>query len=225
MKVQTPNAIDFKELGVKTHETKAQKTKLDQEDFFALISAQLQHQDPMKPLDNADFVAQVAQFGTVDGIGKLNQSFDGLNDLVRGQQALQATTLVGHKVVVDKNQFQFQPPHQPEGIIENNKPLNQAAVAVRNANGETIRTLQLGPQGANDIAFQWDGKTENGQPAPPGFYTFSAEGQIGQENKGLNVNLLANVDGVTIGKSVDDLHLDLPGVGIVQLDQIKKIHA
>ena len=53
---------------------KAPKKTLDQSDFLALMSAQLKNQDPTKPVDNTEYVAQMAQFSTVSGITQSNQA-------------------------------------------------------------------------------------------------------------------------------------------------------
>jgi flagellar basal-body rod modification protein FlgD len=55
------------------------KTTLDQSDFLALMTAQLKNQDPTKPIDNTEFVAQMAQFSTVTGISQTNTSLDTAN--------------------------------------------------------------------------------------------------------------------------------------------------
>jgi flagellar basal-body rod modification protein FlgD len=63
--------------GVRTVEpgsVKAPKKTLDQSDFLALMSAQLKNQDPTKPVDNTEYVAQMAQFSAVSGIAETNQS-------------------------------------------------------------------------------------------------------------------------------------------------------
>ena len=64
---------------------------------------QFQNQDPFEPLDNGDFLGQLAQFSTVNGISSLNDSFAGLADSMQGEQVLQAANLVGHKVLAEND--------------------------------------------------------------------------------------------------------------------------
>jgi flagellar basal-body rod modification protein FlgD len=54
------------------------KQSLDQSDFLALMSAQLKNQDPTKPMDNSEYVAQMAQFSTVNGIAQSNTTLDAI---------------------------------------------------------------------------------------------------------------------------------------------------
>ena len=61
--------------------------------------AQFRNQDPFEPMDNGDFLGQLAQFGTVNGIEQLNSSFYDLSESIFSEQALQAANLVGHSVL------------------------------------------------------------------------------------------------------------------------------
>ncbi len=82
--------------GAKTKEN----DELGQAEFLELMTAQLRFQDPLEPMENGDFLGQIAQFGTVSGINELNTTFNSLNSSFQSNQALQASTLVGRKVLV-----------------------------------------------------------------------------------------------------------------------------
>lgn len=79
---------------------KSNNQQLTQEDFFSLLSRQLSMQDPFKPVDNDQMIAQMASFSTVDGISKLNEEIVNLNTVMTSSQALQASGLVGQKVLI-----------------------------------------------------------------------------------------------------------------------------
>ena len=70
----------LEKIGVKTPENtpKTQKSSLGQEDFLKLMTTQLQNQDPFAPMDNGDFIAQMAQFSTVTGITEINNNLTNL---------------------------------------------------------------------------------------------------------------------------------------------------
>ena len=87
----------------------SRRTELGQEDFMTLMIAQFRNQDPFEPLDNGDFLGQLAQFGTVSGIDELNSSFSGLQNSIQSEQALQAANLVGHAVLAE-TETGFLPP-------------------------------------------------------------------------------------------------------------------
>src|SRR3954466_7581480 len=75
--------------------------------FLKLLVAQMQNQDPLNPMDNAQVTSQMAQINTVSGIDKLNTTVQGLQSQFVQMQALQGATLVGHDVVVAGNKLDF----------------------------------------------------------------------------------------------------------------------
>ena len=74
--------------------------ELGQAEFLELMTAQLKYQDPLKPMENGDFLGQMAQFGTVSGINDLNATINTMSASFQSNQALQASTLVGRRVLV-----------------------------------------------------------------------------------------------------------------------------
>jgi len=75
------------------------RTELGQQDFLELMITQFKNQDPFEPMDNGDFLGQLAQFSTVSGIESLNQGFAGLSESMQSDQILQAASLVGHTIL------------------------------------------------------------------------------------------------------------------------------
>lgn len=74
---------------------KPKDSTLKQEDFFKLLTQQLAYQDPFKPVENDQMIAQMSSFTTADGINNLNKQFENMNALMSSSQALQASSLVG----------------------------------------------------------------------------------------------------------------------------------
>src|SRR5687768_6194672 len=79
----------------------AAKGDLGQEDFLQLMLTQLKNQDPFKPMESGEFLGQIAQFGTVQGLAGLQTSFDSLSASLVSNQALQASALVGRSALVE----------------------------------------------------------------------------------------------------------------------------
>ena len=77
--------------------------QMGSEDFLALMVAQLENQDPTKPMDDMQFMGQLAQFGTVSGIQDLQDSFSGLSSSLTASRALEAANLVGRRVATEGN--------------------------------------------------------------------------------------------------------------------------
>ena len=144
---------------------------LTQERFIKLLTTQLQNQDPLNPVDNAEMTSQMAQISTVNGLEKLNKTLETLLADSQAAQALQAAGLVGHGVLVPGEGLQL-----ADGIAFGGFELASGAdavsVEVRDANGLLLRTLDLGAQDAGVHGFAWDGLTAAGASAAAGKYTF-----------------------------------------------------
>ncbi len=123
--------------------------------FLKLLVAQMQNQDPLNPLDNAQVTTQMAQINTVAGIGKLNETVQGLSSQFVQMQALQGAALVGRDVIVPGNKLDI-----ADGAGQGGFELTSAADAVKvevlNAGGHVIDTLQLGAQTAGRHGFEWN---------------------------------------------------------------------
>ena len=123
--------------------------------FLTLLVAQMQNQDPLNPMDNAQITSQMAQISTVNGIETLNNSVQSLSGQFMQMQALQGASLVGRDVIVEGNMIDI-----AEGIGQGGFELTSAAdmvkVEVLNAGGHVIDTLNLGAQAAGRHSFDWD---------------------------------------------------------------------
>jgi flagellar basal-body rod modification protein FlgD len=117
--------------------------------------AQMQNQDPLNPLDNAQVTSQMAQINTVSGIAKLNETVQGLNTQFVQMQALQGAALVGHGVIVPGNKLSVAD-GTGQGGFELTSPADAVKVEVLNAGGHVIDTLQLGAQTSGRHSFDWN---------------------------------------------------------------------
>ena len=128
--------------------------------FLKLLVTQMQNQDPLNPLDNAQVTSQLAQINTVNGIEKLNATVQGLSGQFLQMQALQGVALVGRDVVVPGNQLSFD-----NGIGQGGFELTGAADAVSveilAPSGQVVDTLNLGAQSAGLHSFDWPSSTAN----------------------------------------------------------------
>ncbi|MFT3666478.1 flagellar hook assembly protein FlgD [Piscinibacter sp.] len=128
------------------------------ERFLKLLVAQMQNQDPLNPMDNAQVTSQMAQIQTVTGIEKLNTTVEGLSSQFVQLQALQGASLVGRDVIVPGNLLDIH-----DGVAQGGFELTSAADAVKvevlSAGGQVIDTLELGAQTAGMHSFDWNAGT------------------------------------------------------------------
>jgi flagellar basal-body rod modification protein FlgD len=122
--------------------------------FLKLLVAQMQNQDPLSPMDNAQVTSQMAQINTVSGIEKLNQTVQGLNGQFVQMQALQGATLVGRDVIVPGNQLSIAD-GTAQGGFDLAGPADAVKVEILGASGQVIDTLNVGAQSSGLHGFDW----------------------------------------------------------------------
>lgn len=203
-------------------ETKTDK-ELGKNEFLNLLVAQLNNQDPLSPQENGEFIAQLAQFSQVEGIEKLNTSMESLLSGYQSSQALQASSLVGRKVIVptDRAQVDTAQTFKATAVLPASSP--NVWVNVYDNGGSLVNRVNLGQQSAGNVSFMWDGKDSSGNILPPGAYRFEAQASINGENKALSTMLPANVDSVTLGQNGGELMLNLAGLGSIGLSKVQVI--
>jgi flagellar basal-body rod modification protein FlgD len=214
----------IQDLGLgKSVDASKERNKLGQAEFLDLMVAQLKNQDPFKPLENGDFIAQMAQFSSVSGLDKLQKSFDTLANSLQSNQALQASTLVGRSVLVPSSQAVLSPQGDVRGVLDLQQSTPKLNVSVVNGNGELVKSMELGGHSAGEIPFVWDGTNNAGEKMPYGNYRIVAEAQ-GPDNR-FNVSTLVNaaVESVTIGNGGQQLTLNLKDMGPVSFSQVREI--
>lgn len=123
--------------------------------FLKLLVAQMQNQDPLSPMDNAQVTSQMAQINAVTGIEKLNTTVQGLSGQFVQMQALQGATLVGREVIVPGNKLTIEE-GKAEGGFELKSPADSVKVEVLGPGGHVLDTLNLGAQTAGTHSFTWD---------------------------------------------------------------------
>jgi flagellar basal-body rod modification protein FlgD len=197
------------------------KTELGQEDFLHLMLTQLKNQDPFKPMESGEFLGQLAQFGTVQGLAMLQTSFDGLASSLVSNQALQASTLVGRSALVGASELVVDAGAPVEGAVELPTASSGVTVEIRDAYGQTIRTLELGPQAAGLATFVWNGLDGDGEPVPAGSYTFRATYRADGKSVAAETLLRAPIDSVLLG--ADGFSVELRGIGEMPFTAVREI--
>lgn len=191
--------------------------QLTQEDFFSLLSQQLAYQDPFKPVDNSEMIAQMASFTTAEGIATMGSEFAGIKEVLNSSQALEASSLVGKKVLIPSNEVYLPESGVASGSLTTTTGAYSTLVSVEDSNGSVIRTLDLGDVGAGNQRFEWDGLDSNGEPAPEGTYSFNANGTVNGTAQALATASYAHVESVSLGGGTASVYLNLKGLGGIEL--------
>jgi flagellar basal-body rod modification protein FlgD len=151
-------AAIFAKLGIsQTSETqKAKKDTLGQSDFLKLMTTQLQNQDPFAPMDNGDFIAQMAQFSTVTGIQEINNSIGRLVEEFDQARIATASNLLGHSVLVPGDTGKPDNEGELHGVLDLPQGTLLTELRYRDADtGAEIHFEDLGPRPAGLVGFSW----------------------------------------------------------------------
>ncbi len=220
--INTMSAIEKLSSTEATNSTANAKKALGQEDFLKLLTTQMSQQDPMNPSSSADFIGQMAQIGTVDGIGKLQQSLAGISAGVFSNQALQASTMVGRNVFIPSNKGMLTQ-NGLSGAVASDYKLYDLNVKITDEKGKTIKEIKLGEQNPGVTDFKWDGTGNDGKPYPAGQYKMAATATINGKATNLQTLAFANVNSVTLGQGDSNVLLNLGELGTAPLYDVWKI--
>ncbi len=204
--------------------TTATGSELGQEDFLALMVAQFKNQDPFKPMENGDFLGQMAQFSSVSGLQELNARFESLASALGGDQAIGAAQLIGREGLFPGPQLQTaEAGEQVNAAVYGAHP-GGVTVEVIDASGQTIRQLGIEAGGIGVNRFAWDGRDERGALAPAGSYTLRAYTRQGGQQAELPTLIAARIEGIAFGGS-GGVELNVRGLAPQALSSVREITA
>lgn len=208
--------------------------ELGQTAFLELMITQLNNQDPLSPQDNTAFVAQLAQFSSVEGLERLNSNFDSFSSSFMSNQALQASSLVGRSVTVPAESARLTPSGIISGSVDLEAATSDLSFKVYDSKGELVGNIPAGGLPAGEVAFRWDGQfmevngelltwTAGDEPLPVGEYRFEVYASQDGKTEQLETALSANVNSVTLGND-GSLTLNLAGLGSVNVGDVKQFN-
>jgi len=194
---------------------------LSQEDFFSLLTEQLANQDPTKPVDNDQMVAQMTSFTMADGIEQLNDKFSDFATSMTSNQALQASSLIGQEVLLQGDIGYISAEGQNvSGVVIADQSVQNLEITIENETGEIIKSINVGTQAAGNIEFNWDGTDANGNNMPVGNYVVRAQGNVAGESIVLPTAINRHVDSVSLAASSQGIILNLDGDVSVTLNDV-----
>ena len=164
-----------------------------QDRFLKLLVAQLNNQDPMNPLDNAQMTSQIAQINTVTGIQQLNETVKGLVGQFAAQQLMQGSAMVGRNVLIADNTLALDSATQTGGgAFDLSGSAANVSVQVFDANEKLLGTVELGALKEGRFNFEWDASQYTGA-GPLHFKVLAANGKTAVEATELAVDQVTAV--------------------------------
>ncbi|CBL44727.1 Flagellar basal-body rod modification protein FlgD [gamma proteobacterium HdN1] len=195
----------------------------DKDMFMQLMLAQLKHQNPLDPQDGTEFVAQLAQFSSLEGITNLNDSVKDITSMYRSSQTLQATALVGREVLVDGDSVAFDGKNAALGVINAGQAASNAVMTIKDSKGAVVNSMTIGDITSSETAFGWDGTDMAGNTVAPGKYKVLIEGLVDNKRTALLTATTARVNSVSIVDKSGGMKLNLTNGLAIDNSEIKQI--
>ena len=220
---QSLNSI-LNKLGIKTQdEVKQQgnKNTLGQEDFLKLMTTQLQNQDPFAPMDNGDFIAQMAQFSTVTGITQINNNLTSLGSKLEPNRVATAAQFLGHSVLVPGQVASPDDKGEIHGVVDLPSFSNDVGLTFTSPSGDIVHSMNLGTREKGLVGFSWVDIPEDIRKDRTRL-TIQAYAGNGEASDGLTTAVYNKVIAASAPKNTEDVILETKDYGEISAsDAIK----
>ncbi|MDN5936171.1 MAG: hypothetical protein L0H75_08340 [Nitrosospira sp.] len=197
--------------------------------FLTLLVTQMQNQNPLNPMSNAQVTSQIAQMSTAKGIKQLNNTLLALSGQMDISQSLQAANLIGKTVLVPGTKISLgSDPNNPMAKeatsfgVDLMSASTKTVVSILDPSGLLIRKLELGPQPAGVLTLSWDGLDESGAPAPDGGYRVQVSASDAQ-GQPVSVQALTSGTVSSVAYSSEGPNLNLGLAGAYPLSDVREV--
>ncbi|MEC5217527.1 flagellar basal-body rod modification protein FlgD [Actimicrobium sp. GrIS 1.19] len=191
-----------------------------QDRFLKLLVTQMKNQDPLNPLDSAQVTSQLAQLSTVSGIDKVNTTLESLKTSFQSNESVQAAGLIGHGVLAPSKSISLSSGKAIFGI-DLPSPADKVQVVVKDAAGNAVHTIDLGPEDTGTTALTWDGSKDDGTKAVDGTYTFEVTAKQGATAVVATALGFGEVGSVSTGTA--GVKLNVTGLGPINFNDVRQI--
>lgn len=155
--------------------TETGTTDLGEDTFLKLLTTQMQYQDPLDPMSNSDFVAQLAQFSSVEQLKTLSDGMESLYLVNVSMNNSSMVNLLGKNVVATSDTIHYDGEGAQEINYNADASADTATVTITDEDGAVVYTGELGALEEGEGSFSWDGTTTTGEQAADGDYTISID--------------------------------------------------
>ena len=213
----------LKKLGVPGEDDTARGNKdtLGQSDFLKLMTTQLQNQDPFAPMENAEFIAQMAQFSTVTGITDMNNTLSSMADQLGEFRIATAANLLGSSVMIPGNYARPDDNGQIHGMLDLPSASGVTNLTFSNAAGDVLHNMELGPQAAGLVGFAWSDVPQSVLDSGEAV-RIEAFADMGGDMESLTPSIFAEILAASTGDAVSGVMLDVRDYGEIRAADVTK---
>ena len=188
--------------------------KLGKDGFLKLLSHQLANQDPMTPMDQKRFAADLAQFSQLEQLTNINTKMKKSSDNIPVQNKFYGASFIGKKVLTDGATVQYKPGERPMLPFHLDKKAGKAIVRIYDESNNIVRRLDLENLSQGNQVVEWDGRGEDGRNAVKGIYRFDV---LAFDDKYTRFKGKSRVEGVVTGVNFEN------GETVLLVDHSKKV--
>ncbi|EKO39475.1 MAG: flagellar hook capping protein [Solidesulfovibrio magneticus str. Maddingley MBC34] len=138
--------------------------------FLQLLVTQLQYQDPLSPMDDKEFVAELAQFSSLEQLTEINSGIEGLSSLTQEQQMIGAVNFIGKTIDATGTAVSVEDGKATSVTFTLPEDANTCLINILDSSKNIVRTVDVGAKTAGEVEFQWDGKDYDGNAVEDGQY-------------------------------------------------------
>ncbi|WP_291328555.1 flagellar hook assembly protein FlgD [Desulfovibrio sp. UCD-KL4C] len=184
------------------------KDSLGNEDFLKLLLTQMQNQDPANPMDDKEYMAQLAQFSSLEQLTKVNTSLESMLGNSSQEQMVSAVSFIGKEVKAEGYTVSRLDGKVSKIFYGLGEAVASAFINIYDANQNLIRTEKIGAKGEGTYEFEWDGKDWSGKDAPDGVYSIAmAAEDVNGEPVMIKTEVSGEVTGIVTDNGQQFLHL------------------
>lgn len=204
-------------------QAKKTKEEMGKQDFLTLFTAQLQNQNPLEPVKNEAFVAQLAQFSQLEALTNMQTSLDSFVTSMSSERMLGSAALIGKKVATTDTPTQLTAGATMDATL--NLPMGASGVqiSVQDQQGRVVKNLVEGPQLPGTRTFQWNGKDAAENPMPTGLYSLSATAVVNGQNVKVPVSTLSTVRAISTNPTDGSVSVEVDGGKTMLLTDVKRV--
>ena len=211
-------------LSINSPGPKSRTEEMDRSAFLKLFTTQLQNQNPLDPVKNEAFVAQLAQFSQLEATTKMAESLETMASASQADRLLQGASLIGKRVSAPEGTAELVAGANISSTIAIPNGADKLNVDVYDRAGNKISTRAMGRQMPGDVNIAWDGTNNKGERMPPGRYKIVASvtslGQVTQ----MPISTPNTVTSVTYSAAQKDLILELEDGATVPLSKVNSAY-
>lgn len=199
-------------------------SSLGQDAFLQLLVTQLQYQDPLNPMDDKDFVAELAQFSSLEQLTEINSGIDGLKAIGQEQEMIGAVNFMGKTLEATGTALNLSNGSATGVTFTLPADAVTCIVNVLDSSGEIIRTVDLGETAAGDVDFTWDGKDYDGNICDDGLYQVAVTATDAENN---TLTVASTMTGTVCGVYQDSgtYYLNIGGNRYVEFSDITNVQS